>query len=100
MKKRFVSAFLAVLMLCSVMTSTASANSVVCPKCDKGTLSTVYVKNGAPTIKAYKVKCVVNDRYNCDIYTQEYTVYNRCSVCRYQYQTGTQYRDYWVHYNH
>ena len=110
MKKRIVSAILAVLTLCSIMASTAlaveeSAQSLragvlVCPKCDKGTFYSVSVENGRPTLKAYKVQCEVNDRYNCDIYTQEYTVYNRCSVCAYQYQTGTEFRDYWVHHNH
>lgn len=113
MKKRFLAAMMAVLLLCGTMTpalaveevpaseeqteSVERAGVLVCPKCDKGTFYTYSGPNGSPTLKQRYVKCPVNPRYNCDIYVQEYIVCEKCSVCGYEYNIRTKLQEYWVH---
>lgn len=107
MKKRIVSAILAVLTLCSIMASTAlaveeSAQSLragvlVCPSCDRGTFYTVYVENGLPWLKEEYAMCPVNKMYNCAVYGQRYIVSEKCSHCGYQYNIHEETGEVWKH---
>lgn len=105
MKKRIVSAILAVLTLCSIMASTAlaveestqslRAGVLVCPMCDKGTFYSYREKNGPEN--AYSAICP--DGYSCIKHVQYYTTSQRCSVCMFEYNIDTKPEIWWDH-NH
>ncbi len=105
MKKRIVSAILAVLTLCSIMASTALAveesaqrNYLVCPQCDKGEIyetSTREMTSG-PVL----AQCPINKYRNCEkrIYTT--TWYYNCNSCTYKAPGVKVPEEVWRHINH
>ena len=106
MKKRIVSAILAVLTLCSIMASTALAveesaqrNYLVCPRCDKGQIyetSTSEMTDG-PVL----AQCPRGMYRNCERRTYTVTWYYNCNTCTYKTPTGRTQEEYrWTHINH